>query len=94
MKKTKAPKSESKPFNHNENIHIYYNLEFGKDEIGPGTPLKFKNQRGVFKFIKWVHNQDLDVQWIDCMDITTGEFRSFYMERLKNIVKKKSRRKK
>ena len=94
MKKTKAPKIESKPFSHNENIHIYYSLEFGKDEIGPGTPLKFKNQRGVFKFIKWVHNQDLDVQWIDCMDITTGEFKSFYMERLKNIVKKKSRRKK
>ena len=94
MKKTKLSKIESKPFHHNENIHVYYNLNFCKDEIGPGTPLKFKNQRGVFKFIKWVHNQDLDVQWIDCMDITTGEFKSFYMERLKNIVKKKSRRKK
>ena len=94
MKKTKLSKIKSKPFHHNENIHVYYSLDFGKDEIGPGTPLKFKNQRGVFKFIKWVHNQDLDVQWIDCMDITTGEFKSFYMERLKNIVKKKSRRKK
>jgi hypothetical protein len=94
VKKTKLSKIESKPFHHNENIHVYYSLNFGKDEIGPGTPLKFKNQRGVFKFIKWVHNQDLDVQWIDCMDITTGEFKSFYMERLKNIVKKKSRRKK
>lgn len=94
MKKTKLSKIESKPFHHNENIHVYYSLNFGKDEIGPGTPLKFKNQRGVFKFIKWVHNQDLDVQWIDCMDITTGEFKSFYMERLKNIVKKKSRRRK
>jgi len=94
VKKTKLSKIESKPFHHNENIHVYYSLNFGKDEIGPGTPLKFKNQRGVFKFIKWVHNQDLDVQWIDCMDITTGEFKSFYMERLKNIVKKKSRRRK
>ena len=80
------------PYNHNENIHVFYTLVFGKDEIGPGTPLKFKNQRGTFKFIKWVHNQDLDVQWIDCMDNTTGEFRSFYIERLKGIVKKKSRR--
>ena len=80
------------PYSHNKNIHVFYTLDFGKDEIGPGTPLKFKNQRGTFKFIKWVHNQDLDVQWIDCMDNTTGEFRSFYIERLKGIVKKKSRR--
>ena len=85
-------KTISIPYNHNENIHVFYTLNFGKDEIGPGTPLKFKNQRGTFKFIKWVHNQDLDVQWIDCMDNITGEFRSFYIERLKGIVKKKSRR--
>ena len=85
-------KTVSIPYNHNENIHVFYTLNFGKDEIGPGTPLKFKNQRGTFKFIKWVHNQDLDVQWIDCMDNITGEFRSFYIERLKGIVKKKSRR--
>jgi hypothetical protein len=85
-------KTVSIPYNHNENIHVFYTLDFGKDEIGPGTPLKFKNQRGTFKFIKWVHNQDLDVQWIDCMDNTTGEFRSFYIEKLKGIVKKKSRR--
>ena len=85
-------KTVSIPYNHNENIHVFYTLNFGKDEIGPGTPLKFKNQKGTFKFIKWVHNQDLDVQWIDCMDNTTGEFRSFYIERLKCIVKKKSRR--
>jgi hypothetical protein len=85
-------KTVSIPYNHNENIHVFYTLDFGKDEIGPGTPLKFKNQRGTFKFIKWVHNQDLDVQWIDCMDNATGEFRSFYIEKLKGIVKKKSRR--
>jgi hypothetical protein len=84
-----------KPYFHNENIHVFYELEFGKDVIKPGDPLKFKNTRGQFRFIKWVHNSDRDVTWIDCMDIKDGQFRSFYIQMLKGVVRpKRSRRKK
>lgn len=89
-------KSEPKPpfwmFDH---IHVFYELEFGKDIIKPGDKIKVRNVRGEFKFQKWVHNSQIDKSWIDCMDIKTGEFRSFKIEDLKLLVKpKKSRKKK
>lgn len=83
------------PFWYNENIHVYYELEFGKDLIKPGDKIKIKNVRGQFLFIKWVHNSQKDVTWIDCRDMKTHEERSFYIENLKGVVRpKKSRRKK
>ena len=85
----------SKPYGTNPNICVYTELEFGRDIIKPGDKIKFKNLRGNFTFHKWVHNSELDVTWIDCMDNKTGEFRSFYIERLKGVVRaKKSIRKK
>lgn len=85
----------SEPYGHNENIFVYYELEFGKFVIKPGDTIKIKNTRGTFKFIKWVHNSAADVTWIDCMNNLDGQFRSFYMEQLKGVVvPKKSRRKK
>lgn len=83
------------PYGHNEHIHVYYELQFNKDVIKPGDPVKIKNTRGKFKFLKMVHNSELDVTWIDCMDIKDGQFRSFYLENLKGVIRpKRSRRKK
>ena len=85
----------SKPYFHDDNIHVYYELEWGKDVIKPGDVIRIKNTRGTFRFLKWVHNSTKDVTWIDCMDIKDGQFRAFYMETLKGVVRpKKSRRKK
>ncbi len=78
----------------NDDIHVQYELEFKKDIIKPGNPIKIKNTRGVFKFRCIAHNIKLDVTWIDCMD-ENGQFRSFYIDQLKMLVKpKRSRRKK
>lgn len=86
---------ETLPYWHNENIHVFYELEFGKDVIKPGDPIKIKNTRGKFKFLKLVHNSEKDITWIDCMDIKDGQFRSFYIDMLKGVIRpKRSRRKK
>lgn len=83
------------PYWYHDYVHVYYELEFNKDLIKPGTKIKFKNMHGTFTFIKWVHNSKKDVTWIDCYSDKTREERSFYIENLKGIVKpKRSRRKK
>jgi hypothetical protein len=79
----------------NPDISVFYELKFGNDMIKPGDVLKFKDIRGTYKFIRLAHNIKLDTTWIDCMDPATGEHRSFYVNRLKSVVRaKKSIRKK
>ena len=80
----------------NSHLHVFYELEFKKEIIRPGDKIKIKNERGTFIFVKWVHNSNLDVQWVDCLDNNgTKHFRSFRIESIRSIVKpKKSRAKK
>jgi len=76
-------------------IFCYYELEFKKNIIKPGETIKFKGERGSFKFHKWAHNKKQNVQWIDCIEISTGRYRSFHIDELKGVLRpKKSRRKK
>jgi hypothetical protein len=83
------------PYFHNDKIICYYELEFKKDIIKPGEIIKFKSERGSFKFYRWVHNTELNVQWIDCLEVGAGTFRSLPIDNLKGILRpKKSRRKK
>lgn len=83
------------PYRINPDIHVYYELEYLKDVIKPGDRIKFKHIRGEFIFILMAHNSEKDVTWIDCRSPVTGEYRSFYIERLSGLVRaKKSRRKK
>lgn len=95
MHKKNKSKIELKPYHYNENIFVYHELDFMNDVIKPGDKIKFKNIRGTYNFIQFVHNAEKDVSWIDCMDAITGEYKSFYIEKLKGVIRpKKSRRKK
>jgi hypothetical protein len=79
---------------YNDEIHVQYELEFNKDIIKPGNPVKIKNQRGVYKFRCLAHNIKLDVTWFDCIG-PDGQWHSFYIDKLKCLVKpKRSRRRK
>lgn len=79
----------------NPDISVFHELKFGSKVIKPGDMIKFKEVRGTFKFIQLAHNIKKDVTWIDCYSPTTGEYRSFYVERLKGpVYAKKSIRKK
>jgi len=83
------------PYSVNPDIHVYYEIEYLKDTIKPGDKIKFKHMRGHFIFILMAHNAEKDVTWIDCRNPQTGEYRSFYIDRLSGLLRdKKSRRKK
>jgi len=82
------------PYFYNPEITVFYEIKHGNDQITVGTPLKFKYERSVFNFMKAAHNSRKNVTWIDCMESTTGIFRSFYVEELKGVVKPKKNRKK
>ena len=76
-----------------EYIRQYAELPFGDDVIRPGDKIRFHRRRGVFKFRYMYHNVQKDVQWIDCIDEASGQFRSFYLDELKTVIRpKKSRR--
>lgn len=74
-------------------IAVEYQFIDGKDIIEPNELIKFKWERGTFKFRCLAHNITLDTRWIDCMDLETGEWRSFRVEKLKGKVKPRRRRK-
>ena len=89
------PTEPRKHYGVNPDISVFYELKFGNKTIEPGDTLKFKEVRGTFRFIQLAHNVKKDVTWIDCYSPTTGEYRSFYVDRLKGVVHaKKSIRKK
>ena len=86
--------SEHIPYEFNTDISVFYEAKHGNDEIVVGTPLRFKYQRGIYKFLKMAHNAKKGLTWIDCMDMANGTFRSFYVDDLKCVVKPKKTRKK
>lgn len=77
---------------YNPNWTIWYEYQLGKDILVPGTPVKIKYERGVYKFEKYVINSKTRTEWID---VTGPEgYRSFYTEQIKGVVKPKRTRKK
>lgn len=93
MVKRKTKTTELTPYWYNPHISVFYELEFNKKMVVPGTRLKLKGTRGVFIFHKLVHHSKLDKTWIDCMDDSTGEYKSFYVDKIKAIVQPKRSRK-
>lgn len=86
MVKRKPKRKELTPYWYNPHISVFYELEFGKKLLVPGTRFKVRGCRGVFIFHKLVHHSKLDKTWVDCMDDNNGEYRSFYVEKIKAVV--------
>ncbi|HET8689515.1 MAG TPA: hypothetical protein VFM18_23130 [Methanosarcina sp.] len=79
----------------NPHIHVDYELPFAKDVIRPGDIIRIKADRGRFRFIRVATNMEKNVTWVDCFDVASGDYRSFYVEKIKLVERpKKSRRKK
>ena len=82
-------------YHNRDDICVQFELKFGEETITPGTVLKIKNQHGTFKFRCIAHNTKNGKTWLDAIDLRTGEWRSFHLDKIKNVVKpKRSRRKK
>lgn len=95
MKKKKARAETRELYVGGDSKVCGFEFPFGKDIIVAGDNIKIRNTRGTFKFLKVVHNISKDVTWVDCMDNNTGEFRSFYVEQIKGVIRpKRSYRKK
>jgi hypothetical protein len=71
------------------NVVCAFEFPLGSDTVKTGDLVRIKNLRGMFRFYKIAHNATLDVTWIDCTDAKTGEFRSFYLHKVKSKVKPK-----
>lgn len=50
--------------------------------VTPGTELSIRGERGRFKFLKHVINSEHE--WIDVLS-TTGQFRSFSLDKVKTV---------
>ena len=65
--------------------------------LQPGDHIKIKGEHGkVFKFKEFVEKTDNGTSWIDCYEMEKGlpcGLRSFRLERVKVIPKKRMRRK-
>jgi hypothetical protein len=88
----RSPSVATKRFPWSDQIHTYFELEFNGDVIKPGDKIRFKNRRGVFSFRDWCHNAEKDVTWINCVDDKSHQFRAFYMEELKSVIRPKRSR--
>lgn len=87
-------KVNTKPYFHSPHITVHYECVNGDDTYVPGDPMRFIGVKGTFKFIKLVYNAEREVEWVDCMDNNTGEFRSFYSNKIKPKPRPKRKRRK
>lgn len=92
MNAKKAVKVNTDPHSFNENIHVEYEFAHKKDVVKPGTCLKFRGTRGIFRFRCLAHNSMTGTSWIDCYDESAGTLRAFSVDKLQGVVKKRSRR--
>lgn len=76
------------PYSANPNIEVEYEYQFGKKTVVPGDIVRFKFARGTFVFLHFARNTVKEVEWIDCIDTATKEYRSFRPENLKKVEKK------
>jgi len=76
----------------NPDIFILYELEFKKDIIKPGDKFKIKHDRATYKFQCLAHNTKLDKMWVEAMCVETGEFRSFWIDKITTVIRPKKKR--
>jgi hypothetical protein len=64
--------------------------------IEKGEIIKVKDEWGMrFKFDSFVTNTETGAQWVDCFEVhklRTGSLRSFKLDRVKRIPKRRARR--
>lgn len=95
MARHKKSKIVYTPYGGNPNVHVDYELPFGRDVITPGTAIKFKNDRDVYHFQRVCTHRQTGNQWIDCLSMNRQSFQSKRLNQLKGVVRaKKSRKKK
>lgn len=90
MQKKQASKIEPTKFSRE------YSIEVDGFTILQGDIIKIHGEHGIkFKFEAFVTNTETGTKWIDCFEMERGSVcgqRSFYVERVKRIPKKRGKR--
>jgi hypothetical protein len=93
--KQKIKAVELEPYWYNPDISLLYSLNHTSGMIEPGTLLKFKNDKNIYKFRCLVTNIKTGKEWIDVLSVNGFGWSSFEPGKLIGIyVAKKSRAKK
>jgi hypothetical protein len=73
-----------------------YEMEYGNFTIEKGDLIKIQGEYGTrFKFISITTNTETGVFWVDCIETYRGQpgpFRSFTVDRVRRIPKKRVRK--
>lgn len=75
------------------NIEVETTMVWKNKVIEQDAKIKFRYMRETFKFGALVTNMVTGSTWIDCMDIKSGQWRSIPLEKFKEPVLPKKRRK-
>jgi hypothetical protein len=87
------PESMWKDYSTKEHLNVQYELAFGQSIIRTGSLVKFRNDRGQYKFRCLVHDPKIDTTWIEAFSVKTGKLHSFHVSRLVGpSLAKRSRR--
>jgi hypothetical protein len=62
-----------------------YDLTVNGRHIGPGTELSFRVERGRFRFLALVTNEETGAQWVDVACPKTRQVRSFHVTDIKRV---------
>jgi len=86
---------ELEPYWYNPDISLLYSVEHESGTIEPGTLVKFKGDRNIYKFRCLAVNVKTGKEWYDVLSVAGFGWSSFEPGRLIGIyVAKKSRAKK
>lgn len=85
----KRPPVEYIPYQNNPEVCVYYELEFGRDVLVPGTKFKKKYDRDTYRFLWMAHHIAHDNTWVDAYSVSRGSRHSIRLDDIQKIVKPK-----
>lgn len=89
MRQSKQPAPP--PYASCKGIEVQYEWPWKNKVVVPGDVVRFKMTRGRYRFRLVATNTTINRSWIDCIDVRTQEWRSFYVEKLVGVVKPRQR---
>jgi len=81
---------ETAPYHNNPEVSLVYEINFKNDVIKPGSLIKIKHERSVFRFRFLAVNSHTGKEWVDVYDTTLGGWRAFRPDKIMGIVYKRS----
>jgi len=86
MARKKRAKLEYIPYASNPSIEVEEEYKLSpRVTLLPGDKFKITGERGTFNFVRYVRNNEIDAEWVDCSN--AGKHRSIRPDRITKRVK-------